>query len=76
MGVELSRTSYESGEWTKAVQEAHRKGKEAKTRKRREGETGRRAAEGKEMAEGLVAWVERWKGGEIAVADGSVTRGA
>lgn len=74
MGVELSRTSYESGEWTKAVEEAHRKGKEAKTRKRKEGETGKRATEGKEMAEGLVAWVERWKSEETVVADESVTQ--
>ena len=67
MGVELSRTSYESGEWAGAVEEAYLKGKGAKAQKRAEGETGRRAAEGKEMAEGLVAWVDRWKEGDAVV---------
>lgn len=64
VGVELSRASYEGGEWAAAVEEAYLKGREAKARKRAEGETGKRAREGKEMAEGLVSWIKRWKTGQ------------
>lgn len=73
VGVELSRTSYESGEWAEAVEQAYSKGKEAKARKRREGETGKRASEGKMMAETLVDWVKCWKDPmAAAAADGSM----
>ncbi|KAI0072755.1 hypothetical protein K474DRAFT_1667435 [Panus rudis PR-1116 ss-1] len=61
VGVEMTRTAYETGEWAKYVQEAWTKGKDAKARKRAEGETGRRKREGKEMATMLVEWVEKWK---------------
>lgn len=61
VGVELSRLSYESGEWARAIDDAWQKGKELKARKRKEGETGKRREEGREMAKGLVEWVERWK---------------
>ncbi|PCH42345.1 hypothetical protein WOLCODRAFT_72480 [Wolfiporia cocos MD-104 SS10] len=61
VGVELSRTSYEMGEWADAVEEAWQKGKAAKERKREEGETGRRKEEGRKMAKDLVEWVERWE---------------
>lgn len=64
VGVELSRTAYESGEWAHAVEEACLKGKKQKKSKRKEGETGKRTQEGKEMAEMLVQWVGRWKGEE------------
>ncbi|TCD72001.1 hypothetical protein EIP91_000133 [Steccherinum ochraceum] len=60
VGVELSRSSYESGEWAAAIEEAWQKGKERKARKREEGETGKRKTEGREMAKGIVDWVEKW----------------
>lgn len=60
VGIEMSRAAYESGEWAQAIHLASMKGKEAKARKREEGETGRRQAEGKEMAEMLVDWVKEW----------------
>ncbi|CAL1716937.1 unnamed protein product [Somion occarium] len=62
VGVELSRTSYESGEWARAVEEAWMKGKDVKVSKREVGETGKRKAEGLEMANTLVEWVQEWHG--------------
>ncbi|EMD33921.1 hypothetical protein CERSUDRAFT_97848 [Gelatoporia subvermispora B] len=64
VGVELPRASYEMGEWAAAVREAWTKGKDLKTRKRQEGETGKRKAEGRVMAEDLVNWVQNWHTGE------------
>ncbi|GJE96266.1 hypothetical protein PsYK624_124600 [Phanerochaete sordida] len=61
VGIELSRTAYESGEWAGAVEKAYHLGKEKKQRKRDEGETGLRAKEGREMAEMLVGWVQKWQ---------------
>ncbi|KAH8100949.1 hypothetical protein BXZ70DRAFT_988629 [Cristinia sonorae] len=61
VGVELSRSKYESGEWASAIEEAWSKGKEGKRVKRLEGETGKRREEGRVMAEGIVEWVERWE---------------
>ena len=66
VGVELSRTSYETGEWADFIEEAYQKGADAKARKRQEGETGKRKQEGLEMARGLVNWVDRWKAGVTA----------
>ena len=40
-------------------------GRDAKARKRAEGETGRRAAEGRAMARRLVDWVGRWQAGVL-----------
>ena len=60
--MELSRKSYEIGEWADAVQEAWHKGRDAKMRKRREGETGRRVEEGRMMATDLVEWVHQRNG--------------
>lgn len=65
-GVELERVKYEVGEWAEAVEEAWMRGREAKARKRREGETGRRTEEGREMARIVVDWVGRWKEGVMA----------
>lgn len=61
VGVELSRTQYEVGEWADAIEAAWQRGREAKARKRQEGETGRRNEEGREMAQYVVDWVGRWK---------------
>ena len=66
VGVELSRTQYEMGEWADAVEEAYTRGREAKARKRQVGETGRRAEEGREMARYVVDWVGRWQAGVVA----------
>ncbi|TBU33505.1 hypothetical protein BD311DRAFT_684943 [Dichomitus squalens] len=63
VGVKLEREKYEVGEWAGAVEEAYERGREEKTRKREEGETGRRAEEGREMAGYLVDWVGRWQAG-------------
>ncbi|KAI1796995.1 hypothetical protein LXA43DRAFT_911338 [Ganoderma leucocontextum] len=69
VGVRMERERYERGEWAGCVEEAYLKGREGKERKRREGETGRRAEEGREMARYLVEWVGRWQAG-VARADG------
>lgn len=61
VGVEMSRTAYESGDWAQAVHLAWVKGKEMKAKKREEGETGKRNIEGKHMAEALVTWVKEWR---------------
>ena len=61
VGVELSRASYEAGEWADTVQEAYSRGKNAKARKRQAGETGKRAVEGREMATILINWINEWK---------------
>ena len=61
VGVELSRASYESGEWADAIEEAWLRGRARKARKRVEGERGKRKEEGKTMAEGIVEWVGKWK---------------
>ena len=66
VGVELSREAYEAGDWANKVQEAYLLGKKEKARKRREGETGKRAAEGKELATTLMDWVHGWKAAEAA----------
>ncbi|KAI0360209.1 hypothetical protein OH77DRAFT_911072 [Trametes cingulata] len=63
VGVELSRAQYEQGEWADAVEAAWRAGRDAKARKRREGETGWRGREGAAMAREVVEWVARWKEG-------------
>lgn len=61
VGVELSRISYEMGEWADAVEEAWLKGRHAKEKKRKEGETGKRHEEGRQMANELVRWLEHWR---------------
>ncbi|PBL03302.1 hypothetical protein ARMGADRAFT_978330 [Armillaria gallica] len=61
VGVELSRDSYEAGEWAHAVQDAFVKGRTAKIKKREEMAAGvganMRAVQGKKMAASIVAWV-------------------
>ncbi len=64
VGVELSRQSYEEGDWAKAIEEAWAKGKDAKWRKREEGALGigirKREADGMHLAGGIVSWVNEW----------------
>ncbi|KAI0951044.1 hypothetical protein AcW1_008191 [Taiwanofungus camphoratus] len=67
VGVELSRTSYEMGEWADAVEEAWLKGKNSKKQKRAEGENGMRGVQGRGMAKYLVDWLQRWKATEVDV---------
>ncbi|KAI0635610.1 hypothetical protein C8Q77DRAFT_1098495 [Trametes polyzona] len=74
VGVELERAKYEQGEWADAIEAAWRAGREAKARKRREGETGLRQKEGARMAREVVEWVERWKEGVAAGAGPPVDR--
>lgn len=65
VGVELSRESYEAGDWASAVEDAWGKGRTAKEKKREEGEIGleRRREEGRKMALMVIRWVEEWWGG-------------
>jgi hypothetical protein len=61
VGVELSRASYEAGEWAEAVKEAWKRGKEQKRRKREGHLNEGGGQQGKlEMAEGVVKWVNEW----------------
>ncbi|KAI0822506.1 hypothetical protein BC628DRAFT_663676 [Trametes gibbosa] len=66
VGVELARAQYEQGEWADAVEAAWRAGRDAKTAKRRKGETGQRREEGAGMAREVLEWVWRWKAGVAA----------
>lgn len=65
VGLELSRHSYEAGEWAAAVEEAWLRGKDHKAMKRSEMAKGdtidRRQVEGQEMAATAVAWVRMWQ---------------
>ncbi|KAJ6545041.1 hypothetical protein DFH09DRAFT_1282173 [Mycena vulgaris] len=64
VGVELSRQSYEAGDWASAIDSAWRKGRAAKDSKRRDGGNGpgfkKREEEGGEMADMVVRWAEIW----------------
>jgi len=64
VGVELSRQSYEAGDWAAAVEEAWLKGKHLKSRKRTEAAVGVgsevREMEGREMAKTVVRWTSDW----------------
>ncbi|KAF5366651.1 hypothetical protein D9615_010602 [Tricholomella constricta] len=67
VGVELSRQSYEAGDWALAVQEAWAQGKEIKAQKRANASAGigmdDRKEEGLDMARKLVSWTQDWWGG-------------
>jgi hypothetical protein len=60
VGVELSRQSYEAGDWATAVEEAWMQGKHLKSRKRTEAAggigSGIREMKGREMAKTVVNW--------------------
>ncbi|PPQ69179.1 hypothetical protein CVT24_000027 [Panaeolus cyanescens] len=64
VGVELSRQSYEAGDWAAAVNEALIRGADMKARKRYEMANGinvhRREEEGKALAGTVLDWVRRW----------------
>lgn len=61
VGIELSRESYEAGDWASTVEEAYARGKEAKERKRKEGLLGigieKKEREGRDLAELVMKWI-------------------
>jgi len=59
--VELSREDYEGGDWATAVERAWKGGSDAKRLKRREGETGKRQEQVKEMGRRVIDWIVDWK---------------
>ncbi|KAF4613681.1 hypothetical protein D9613_007850 [Agrocybe pediades] len=64
VGVELSRESYEAGDWTTAVNEAWTKGRDAKLRKVWEMQNAisvdKREKEGRRLAGTVTNWIESW----------------
>ncbi|KAJ7822078.1 hypothetical protein B0H14DRAFT_1325836 [Mycena olivaceomarginata] len=66
VGVELSRESYEAGDWAGAIETAWRNGKEAKNSKRKDGAADfsfkTREEEGGKLATMIVRWAETWGG--------------
>lgn len=64
VGVELSRQSYEAGDWATAVEEAWMKGKFTKAGRRADAAVGIgsevREREGRDMARTVVRWVSDW----------------
>ena len=60
IGIELSRQAYEAGDWAATVEEAWIRGRVGKMRKRAQGVTGTRKAEGLAMAEQVVSWTRNW----------------
>lgn len=64
VGVELSRESYEAGDWGSAVTEALDKGKGLKAAKRRDMANGigvhKREEEGQKLAGTVKEWVRDW----------------
>jgi hypothetical protein len=63
-GIELSRQSYEAGDWAAAVEEAWMEGKHLKSRKRSKAAIGVgsdvREMEGRGMAKMVVRWTSDW----------------
>ena len=74
VGVEMSRQSYEAGDWSEKISEAVALGSEAKNRKRKEMEVemamngaavNPREEAGRELARTVVKWVkDRWSEGD------------
>ncbi|KAF8176690.1 hypothetical protein K438DRAFT_1607216 [Mycena galopus ATCC 62051] len=64
VGVELSRESYEAGDWAEAIETAWLNGRGAKSLKRKDGEAGLglkiREEEGGKLAAMVVQWAEKW----------------
>ncbi|KAG6865985.1 hypothetical protein C0991_009987 [Blastosporella zonata] len=61
VGIELSRQSYEAGDWALAVEEAWARGNEAKALKRSVGiGMNAKRKEGLKMAHGVVEWTQDW----------------
>jgi hypothetical protein len=64
VGVELSRESYEAGDWAGAIETAWQNGKAGKSSKRKSGEAGlslkTREEEGRKLAMMVGDWAEKW----------------
>ena len=60
VGVEMTRDSYESGEWAGAVSEAWRAGAQRKLERREGMHAPDRRAQGLQMARDVVTWVNEW----------------
>ncbi|KAJ6561915.1 hypothetical protein B0H19DRAFT_1143001 [Mycena capillaripes] len=64
VGVELSRESYEAGDWARAIETAWQNGKGAKSSKRADGAAGvglkTREEEGRKLATMIVQWADKW----------------
>lgn len=64
MGIELSRQSYEAGDWADVVKEAWIRGKDAKAKKRVDMAAGigidQREIEGRGMAKTVIDWTSDW----------------
>ncbi|KAJ7036295.1 hypothetical protein C8F04DRAFT_483711 [Mycena alexandri] len=70
VGVELSRESYEAGDWAGAIETAWTQGQGAKVAKRKDGAAGvglkRREEEGEHLAMMIIQWAERRGSGDRA----------
>lgn len=65
VGVELSRIRYEGGDWADTIDEAWRRGRDKKVKKRKEvleGKSVDRQREMGELAEVVVRWAEKEQG--------------
>jgi len=63
VGIELSRQSYEAGDWSSAIEDAWTQCKALKRRKRSDMARGidleKREREGRDLAETVVQWVKK-----------------
>lgn len=61
VGIELSRSRYESGDWADTIETAWRRGRDKKAKKREEGlegESVKRQQEIRKLAETVLRWTE------------------
>jgi hypothetical protein len=74
VGVELSRQSYEAGDWAAVVEEAWERGKDAKAKKRADMAAGRgvdqRQIEGRKIAITVIDWTLDWWGHDVRLDNG------
>ncbi|KAJ7240793.1 hypothetical protein C8J57DRAFT_1370706 [Mycena rebaudengoi] len=63
VGRELSRESYEAGDWAPAIEAAWHEGRAMKAKIRRDGgpDVKKREGEGRDMAAMIIRWVEAWR---------------
>lgn len=61
VGIELSRQSYEAGDWSSAVEDAWTQCKALKKRKRSGIDVEKREREGRDLAETVVQWIKNRK---------------
>jgi hypothetical protein len=59
VGLELSRSSYEMGDWAAAIHEAYEKGKHVKERRRMQ-DSAHSVDQIKELAQKVMDWVVHW----------------